>query len=199
MSALLSAVAGYLLGSIDFAVLVAKSQGVDIYEVGSGNPGTSNVFRSLGKKAAAAVLVGDLLKGLLAAAIGVALGDETTGYVAGLSAVLGHVLPVWHRFKGGRGVATSIGAVIWLEPVWGLVVGIAWMAVVVTTKTASIASIVAMLALVPGLALFGVRGWSLGLAAAMAAVVLVRHAPNIKRIVAGDERTLSSEPSSEST
>lgn len=190
---LIALIVGYLLGSIDFAVLVARAQGVDIYAVGSGNPGTSNVLRSVGKKAAALVLIGDLLKGLIAAAIGVWAGDITTGYLAGLGAVVGHVFPVWHRFKGGRGVATSIGAIVWLSPVWGAIVAIGWLGVVLATKTASIASIVAMALLVPGLALSGVRGLDLALAAAMAGLVLIRHAPNIRRIVGGEEQTFTQE------
>lgn len=191
--ALIALVSGYLLGSVDFAVLVARSQGVDIYAVGSGNPGTSNVLRNLGKRAAALVLVGDLLKGLVAAAIGVWVGDITTGYLAGLGAVIGHVFPVWHRFKGGRGVATSIGAVVWLSPIWGAIVAVTWMGVVAVTKTASIASIIAMVLLVPGLALFGVRGIELVIAGAMALLVLARHAPNIRRLVSGDEQLLTPE------
>ncbi|NNF64931.1 MAG: glycerol-3-phosphate 1-O-acyltransferase PlsY [Acidimicrobiia bacterium] len=193
MPALIALVFGYLLGSVDFAVLVARARGVDIYAVGSGNPGTSNVLRSVGKKAAALVLVGDLLKGLAAAAFGVWIGEVTAGYLAGLGAVVGHVFPVWHRFKGGRGVATSIGAIVWLSPIWGAMVAVSWMGVVAVTKTASIASIVAMVLLVPGLLVFGARGIDLLIAGVMALLVLARHAPNIRRLLSGEEQLLTTE------
>lgn len=182
----------YLVGSIDFGVIVPRLMGIDIYEHGSGNPGTSNVFRTLGKKAAAVVLVGDLIKGLLAVAIAAALsGSESVSHAAGLAAVLGHVFPAWHRFKGGRGVATAIGAAIWLEPWFGIAVAVVWAAVIVATKTASVASLAAMVAFVPGFAIGGTRGWSLLWVAATASVVILRHSGNIKRILERSERSVT--------
>ena len=130
MSGTLAILIGYLLGSIDFGVIVPRALGIDIYMEGSGNPGTSNVLRSVGKGPAAIVMVGDGLKGLAAAAIGSTLVDPTIGFAAGLAAVVGHVFPIWHRFKGGRGVATAIGAAIWLAPWWGLALALAWGATV---------------------------------------------------------------------
>jgi len=114
----------YLLGSIDFGVIVPRMFGVDIYATGSGNPGTSNVFRSLGKGPAALVLFGDGAKGALAAAIGTlwagtvsnTVSVETLAVACAFFAVVGHVVPVWHRFHGGRGVATAIGGAIFLAP-----------------------------------------------------------------------------------
>lgn len=192
MDALVALVVAYLVGSIDFGVIVPRLMGIDIYEHGSGNPGTSNVFRTLGKKAAAVVLLGDLTKGLAAVAIAAAIaGSEPVSHAAGLAAVLGHVLPVWHRFKGGRGVATAIGAAVWLEPWFGITVAVVWAAVVIVTKTASVASLAAMVAFVPGFAIGGTRGWSLLWVAAMAAVVIVRHSGNIKRIVQRSERSVT--------
>jgi glycerol-3-phosphate acyltransferase PlsY len=181
----------YLIGSVDFGVIVPRVMGIDIYDHGSGNPGTSNVFRTLGKRAAAAVLVGDLLKGLAAAALGALWLGEVAGFACGFAAVLGHVFPVWHRFKGGRGVATAIGAALWLAPLFGLVLAVGWGGVVIATKTASIASLVAMVVYVPGFALAGHRGASLFWAAATAILVLARHSANIRRIVLRQERTVS--------
>ena len=112
MTSFLAIAIGYLVGSIDFGVIVPRLMGIDIYEHGSGNPGTSNVFRTLGKKAASVVLLGDLAKGLTAAAVGDLMAGETIGFAAGCAAVVGHVFPVWHRFKGGRGVATAIGVAL---------------------------------------------------------------------------------------
>lgn len=186
----LAIVIGYLLGSIDFGVIVPRALGIDIYLEGSGNPGTSNVLRSVGKGPAAIVMLGDALKGLAAAAIGSALGDPTIGFAAALAAVIGHVFPVWHRFKGGRGVATAIGAAIWLAPLWGLALAITWGVAVAVTKTASIASLLAMAAYVPVMALGGHRGVRLLLAGAIAALVVIRHSANISRLLNRSERTV---------
>ncbi len=133
-------------------------------------------------------MVGDSLKGLLAAAIGSTLGGETVGVACALAAVIGHVFPIWHGFRGGRGVATAIGAAVWLTPVYGLVLAIGWGVTVAITKTASIASLVAMILYVPAFALGGHRGTRLLLAGATALVVIARHAGNIRRIVMGRER-----------
>ena len=108
---------GYLLGSIDFGVIASRLAGVDIYSSGSGNPGASNVLRAMGRRAAAGVLLGDLAKGVAAAAVGGFAGGELVGYAAGFAAVVGHCFPVWHRFRGGKGVSTAGGMFLWLEPV----------------------------------------------------------------------------------
>ncbi len=180
----------YLIGSVDFGVIVPRVMGVDIYAEGSGNPGTSNVMRTLGKKAAAVVLFGDLLKGLAAAALGATVLGGAGGFAAGFAAVAGHVFPVWHRFRGGKGVATAVGAALWLAPWFGLVLGIGWALIVVATKRASIASILAMMLYVPGFALAGYRGSSLLWAGATAVLVLARHADNMRRLLGGAERTV---------
>ncbi len=193
VSTFIALLIGYLLGSIDFGVIVPRALGIDIYERGSGNPGTSNVLRSVGKGAAAVVMIGDTLKGLAAAAIGSTIGGELVGFGAGLAAVVGHVFPVWHGFKGGRGVATAIGAAIWLEPVFGLLLGLGWFAAVVITKTASVASLVAMILYVPAMALGGHRGYELVISAAIALLVILRHSSNIKRIFSGSERSVVKE------
>lgn len=180
----------YLFGSIDFGVIVPRLMGIDIYEHGSGNPGASNVMRTIGKKAGAAVMLGDAVKGALAAFVGSWLVGDVIGFWCGLAAVIGHVFPVWHRFRGGRGVATAIGAVLWLEPWFGLVLALGWAATVALTKTASLASLGAMALYVPGYAIFGWRGWSLVAAGATAALVVVRHASNIRRLLGGREQTV---------
>lgn len=180
----------YLLGSIDFGVIVPRLLGIDIYEHGSGNPGASNVMRTVGKKAGAAVMLGDAAKGAMAAFVGSWLVGDVVGFWCGLAAVAGHVFPVWHRFRGGRGVATAIGVVLWLEPWFGLVLALGWVATVVLTKTASIASLGAMVLYVPGYTLFGWSGWPLVAAAATAALVIFRHTPNIRRLIGGREQTV---------
>lgn len=190
MEAAVALAIGYLLGSIDSGVIVPRLMGIDIYAHGSGNPGASNVMRTLGKRAGAAVMLADAAKGALAAFVGSWMVSDVIGFWAALAAVIGHVFPVWHRFRGGRGVATAIGAVLWLEPWFGLVLAVAWGATVAATKTASIASLGAMIVYVPGYALFGRRGWELVAAGLTAALVIVRHAPNIRRLLRGGEQTV---------
>jgi glycerol-3-phosphate acyltransferase PlsY len=192
VTTVLALVLAYLIGSVDFGVIVPRMMGKDIYAQGSGNPGTSNVFRTVGKKAAAAVLLGDSLKGLIAAAIGASLVDPVVGFASGFAAVVGHCFPVWHRFRGGRGVATAVGAALWLEPFWGLMLALGWGGVVATTKTASVASLVAMVLYVPGYAVFGTRGVGLLWAGATALLVIARHHGNIRRIFTGRERKVTS-------
>ncbi len=190
MTEILALILAYGLGSVDFGVIVPRALGVDIYESGSGNPGTSNVFRTLGTRAAAVVMLGDAAKGLAAAALGSTLGDPTLGVACGLAAVLGHVFPVWHRFRGGRGVATAIGAALWLVPVGGILLAAGWGTAVAVTRTASVASLVAMALYVPIFAISGFRGLPLLLSAAIAAVVILRHSGNIGRLVGGGERKI---------
>jgi glycerol-3-phosphate acyltransferase PlsY len=189
----------YLIGSIDFGVIVPRMLGVNIYEVGSGNPGTSNVFRSLGKGPAAAVLVGDGAKGAVAAAIGAAWAGavtntasvETLAVACAFAAVVGHIAPIWHRFHGGKGVATAIGAAIYLAPIFGLLLAIGWLVFTLVFKVASLASLGAMVLYVPGLALAGYRGWALIWGLAIAVLVIARHTPNLRSLAAGSERTMS--------
>lgn len=192
MTSALAIAIGYLIGSIDFGVIVPRAMGIDIYAHGSGNPGTSNVFRTLGKKAAAVVLVGDLIKGLVAAAIGATVSGETLGFAAGFAAVVGHVFPLWHRFKGGKGVATGLGVALWLSPLVGVVLAALWTAIVLATKTASIASLLVMALFIPGMALSGKGAASLLWSAAIVALVVARHAPNIRRMIQGVEQDVSS-------
>ncbi len=166
--------------------------GIDIYREGSGNPGTSNVFRTLGKGPAALVLLGDGAKGALAAALAVAWVGETAGFAAVALAVLGHAFPLWHRFRGGKGVATAIGGLIFLAPAVGVLLAVLWLVVVLVGKVASVASLVAMALYLPGLALVGRRGAVLGWAAAIVVLVVARHASNIRRMWRGAERRLDS-------
>lgn len=188
---LLAIVLAYLIGSVSFGILVVSSRGIDIRSVGSGNPGTSNVLRVLGTRLAAVVLLGDALKGVLAAGLGVALVDATFGYVTLLAAVIGHSFPVWHRFRGGKSVATAIGGIVYLAPAVGIVLAVVWLVLVVVWKTASIASLAAMVLLVPGLAIAGRPTEELLWASALAVFVVVRHSGNIERILRRSESTVT--------
>ncbi len=185
----------YLIGSLDFAVIIARLKGEDIYSLGSGNPGASNALRSLGKQAGALVLLGDLLKGVAAAALGTYLGGSATVAVAGgLAAVTGHCYPVFHRFRGGKGAATFAGMLLWVAPWAGLGMVLVFAGVVAASKIASVGSIAgAALALPLALWLDRVRGWSLVWLAVTVVLVMYRHRGNIARLIRGAERKVLGE------
>ncbi len=188
----LALVGAYIVGSVDFAVVVARSRGVDIHTVGSGNPGTSNVLRTLGKGPAAMVLLGDMMKGVIAAAFGwVAAGgqpvDQPIAYLAGLCAVIGHAYPVFHGFKGGKGVATGGGVILFTVPQVGLILVAAWVIVAKVFKVASVASLVTVFGSLPLAYAFGARGWSLFWIGAILVLIVWRHRPNIQRMIHGSE------------
>ncbi len=189
----LSLVAAYLVGSIDFAVIVARMHGVDIHQEGSGNPGTSNVLRTLGRVPAAMVFIGDTLKGTIGAAMGMVASGVADpqvhwAFAAGLAAVLGHCYPIFHRFKGGKGVATEGGVLLFTAPLVALIEIAIWAIVVKLTKTASIGSMVIVVITIPMLVWQGVRGLSLLWVALIIAVVVWRHRGNIKRMISGREQ-----------
>ena len=189
MTALLAAVAAYLVGSIPFAVLVSRAMGLpDPRSFGSGNPGATNVLRSGSKAAAILTLAGDALKGWLPVWVAVRLGmDETVVAVVALSAFLGHVFSVWLRFKGGKGVATAAGAILALDWRVGAAALMTWVAVVVATRYSSRGSLVA--AIVAPAAVYGWRGAGPLFAAtcAMCAVLVWRHEGNIRKLLRGEE------------
>lgn len=186
----------YLLGSVDFAVLVGRMHGVDIHQVGSGNPGTSNVMRTLGRRPAAMVFIGDTLKGVIAAAIGAFLsgqGPESPWtYAAGLMAVIGHCYPVFHRFRGGKGVATGGGVILFAEPIAGLILTVLWVAIAKVGKVASVASLVVAIGSVPILIWQGVTRWALFWFGVMLGLVIYRHRGNISRIMKRRENSVIS-------
>lgn len=189
MTALLAAVAAYLVGSIPFAVLVSRAMGLpDPRSFGSGNPGATNVLRSGSKAAAILTLAGDALKCWFPVWVAVRLGmDDTVVAVVALAAFLGHVFSVWLRFKGGKGVATAAGAILALDWRVGAAALMAWVAVVVATRYSSLGSLVA--AIVAPAAVYGWRGAGPLFAAtcAMCAVLVWRHEGNIRKLLRGEE------------
>ncbi len=189
------AVAGaYIIGSLDFAVVVGRMHGVDIHSVGSGNPGTANVMRTLGRGPAAMVLVGDMLKGVVAAALGMVVsGDPQSALAvgAGLAAVVGHCYPLFHRFRGGKGVATAVGVVLLVVPLGGLVLAGIWLLVVAITRISALGSLALSLAAVPVVMWQGVKGMALVPLALIFLLVIVRHRTNIQRLLAGEEHSVT--------
>ena len=194
MPTVVAIISAYVVGSLDFAVVVARARGVDIRTVGSGNPGASNVLRALGKGPAIMVFVGDALKGVIAAAMGwiVAGGGEPAieplAFAAGLAAVAGHAYPVFHRFKGGRGVATGAGVLLFTVPLVSLGLAVLWFAVARVSKIAAVASLSVEAATAPLAWWAGVRGWALFWLGAILALIIFRHLPNIRRLLGGSEQ-----------
>jgi len=181
----------YLLGTFPSAGLVGRWAGQDPTQAGSGNPGASNAYRTMGRRAGALVLVGDVCKGALAAGGGLVLGGRGIGVVCGLAAVVGHVLPATRRFRGGKGVATAAGMSAVLLPVPTLALALLWALVAKVTATASIASIVIAVAMPGAAAIAGRPPRELVAFGACGALVVMRHRSNIDRLRRGEERTLA--------
>lgn len=188
----LALLGAYVVGSVDFAVVIARSRGIDIRAVGSGNPGASNVLRILGRGPASMVLAGDMVKGVMAAAFGwIAAGgppvDQSVAYLAGLAAVVGHAYPVFHRFRGGKGVATGAGVLLFTIPAAALILAAVWVVVARAFKVASLASLVTVVGALPLAYAFGADGWSLFWLGAILVLIVWRHLPNIQRMMQGSE------------
>jgi glycerol-3-phosphate acyltransferase PlsY len=184
---LLTAVLGYLLGSIPFGVLVTRAMGLgDLRKIGSGNIGATNVLRTGNKGAALATLLLDGGKGAVAVLIARWLLAEDAAQVAGLAAFLGHLFPVWLGFKGGKGVATFLGLLLGLNWMVGAAVCLTWLVTAVIGRVSSIAALVAAAA--SGLFVLALTDGSLLLLTLMLTILIyVRHSENLKRIKAGTE------------
>jgi len=180
---------GYVLGAIPFSFIVGKYYGkIDIRTVGSGNSGATNVFRSLGKKAAAMAFAGDFLKGVAAVLIGMALWGYDYGILAGAGAILGHCYPVTLKFKGGKGVATSAGVLLALNPMLIVYLLPLYVILVKVFKIVSLSSII-IAAATPILSYFmGMPDNFLRFALLASLFVIYRHKSNITRLLAGEEK-----------
>ncbi|ODS98471.1 MAG: glycerol-3-phosphate acyltransferase [Lautropia sp. SCN 69-89] len=189
----LAVLGAYLVGSISFAVVISKAMGLaDPRSYGSGNPGATNVLRTGNKLAAALTLAGDALKGLVAVLVAKALadrfgfGDGTIALVA-LAAFVGHLFPVFHRFQGGKGVATAAGVLLALKPVLGLGTLATWLLIAFFFRYSSLAALVAAIfAPLWYLFLFGPDAVAAAVAL-MSALLIWRHAKNIRNLLAGKE------------
>lgn len=191
-AALLVGVA-YLLGSVSFAVLlVRRATGKDIRTEGSGNAGATNVLRAHGKALALAVAALDIGKGAAAVLlVRLVTADPRYAAAAGFAAVLGHVFPIFYGFRGGKGVATAVGAFLPLAPLATLVCVAIFVVVVAVTRYVSVGSMLAIV-LLPPIAggLFHASAPIVAAAAATAVLVVLKHRENLKRLVAGTERKL---------
>jgi acyl phosphate:glycerol-3-phosphate acyltransferase len=218
---LIAGFAAYLLGSLPFGVIVARANGVNIFEVGSKNPGATNVRRSVGKRAGAIVLVLDILKGAFATGLPLIVAwligpmdsaaggwtcpftgtvlfgaDDLVGMqIAGLvGSVVGHSFSCFTRFRGGKGVATGAGAFVVLVPLTGLIVALVWVVSFYSFRYVSLASIL-------GAAAVPVAAWLTGeplpivvLGALVGGFVIFRHRENISRLMSGTESKFTRKP-----
>jgi glycerol-3-phosphate acyltransferase PlsY len=180
----------FIMGSIPVGVLVAKIKGVDLKKVGSGNIGATNVLRSLGKGPAALTLFGDMLKGTLAVALGryFGLGIFYQGII-GLSAILGHNFSLFLGFRGGKGVASSLGVFLLYSPQTALITFIIWIVVVLTTKYSSLGALISFGLLPLNIFLFDSKD-KLPVALLVTLFILIRHTDNIRRLIKGTERKI---------
>jgi glycerol-3-phosphate acyltransferase PlsY len=196
MQTTLAVVFGYLVGSIPFAFLVARGRGIDLRHEGSGNIGAANVLRTTGVVAAVIVVLLDALKGSAAV---LAAQMVTTGSAvpaaAGLASILGHIYPVWLRFRGGKGVATSAGVFGVLAPAALGIAGIVFVIIVVVTRFVSAGSVAAaMVLVVAGAVVTNAPGPVVAGAVGAAFIILFRHRGNMQRLVSGTERRIGLRP-----
>jgi glycerol-3-phosphate acyltransferase PlsY len=189
MADLIAVIAAYLVGSIPFAQLLSKRRGIDLRRVGSGNVGASNVLRTLGVRPAVVAMMLDAVKGTVAVLVAQRLTNGVAAPVmAGLASMIGHVYPVWLRFRGGKGVATAAGAFAVLTPVAVAVSMGVFLLTVALTRFISVGSMVAALTLA-GWAIASDAPTVVGIGAAIgAALVIIGHRANVLRLVAGTER-----------
>ncbi len=190
MKYIIIALISYFLGNISFAYILGKIFAKkDVREYGSGNAGTTNAIRAFGKKIGIMVFIGDVLKGVVAVLIGRSYGGQIGAYVAGAFAIIGHNYPVLLGFKGGKGVATTIGIMFFVNPFLTAICVALGVVVILFTRTVSLGSICGM-ALAPIVAIIFVRPFDLGLfifCMFIASMSIYRHKSNIKRLFEGKE------------
>ena len=186
---IIAVIIAYLLGSLSPSSLLARAKGIDIHKEGSGNPGTTNTLRVLGKKAAAITLVIDIFKGVLAVSIAFWLTNETGAMYAAFAAFIGHLYPIEMKFKGGKGVAVAFGVLLRLDWKLALVMLAVIALTVLITRKVSVGSLVAAGSfpficwyMYPKFLPFGI---------AMAAFMIIRHRSNIKRLINHEEGNIS--------
>ena len=198
------AVIAYLIGSISFSVIFSKKMaGFDVREKGSGNAGSTNVLRTVGKKAAALTLICDILKGIVAILLAILLGiivkeldKALLAQIAAIAVVIGHTFPIFFGFKGGKGVATSLGVLLLINWQIGLICLVFALVIMALTRMVSAGSVLAailfpVLALFIGKEHFIVPGNYFIFSVIMAFIVAFNHRSNIKRILNGTENKLS--------
>ncbi len=186
---ILAVVLAYLIGNISPSILMARAKGIDIRKEGSGNAGTTNALRVMGKKAGAITLVVDVLKGTFAVLLGGALAGHVGMMLCVIAVFCGHVWPVFFGFRGGKGVATAFGALMGLNPLLGLSTLAVVVIGVLISRRMSVGSLLGAVAF-PFLAVFFEKDFVL-LGSILALIVLIKHRGNIMRLFRGQEPVMS--------
>ncbi len=177
---------GYMLGSIPFGLLLTRlTGGGDLREIGSGNIGATNVLRTGNKAIAALTLLLDVGKGAAAVVIASSL-DSGFGVLAGMGAFLGHLYPVWLKFKGGKGVATLLGIVAALAPILGIVFAVTWLAGLLILRYSSVSGMLASISVPITAVIVGQYSW-VPMFIGFALLVIWKHRANVERLMAGEE------------
>jgi len=185
----LAIIIAYFLGNISPAIILGKMHGIDIKKVGSGNAGTTNVLRTLGKKAAVITMVIDILKGVIGVKLGFLLGGYVVATLCAVAAFCGHIWPALYSFRGGKGVATAFGVVTAVDWRLGLAVLAVVAVFVLLSKRMSVGSIMGA-ASFPALSWFMEPGFFVP-GFVMAVIVIVKHRANIGRLMRGEEPKMS--------
>lgn len=184
-------VLGYLIGSIPFALVLARQRGLDLRKVGSGNLGAANVFRASGATAGVLVAILDIGKGVASVLMAEQLSDgPALPALAGLAAILGHIYPIWLRFRGGKGVATACGVFAVLTPLAAAPAFAAFIATVWITRYISLGSVIASVVLPPLAYTTGSSGPVVATAVAASILIVFRHRSNLARLASGTERRI---------
>ena len=176
----LAAVVGYAVGSVNPASIVARLRGADLRAVGSGNPGATNAGRAFGWRVGLAVALLDIAKGWLPVMLFLHVDAPVAALVAGVAAVLGHTTSPWLHGRGGKGVATSLGAILAVQPVWTLPVLVVFGLVLLVTHRVGLSSVAGALALVPAALVWHERPADVAFACVLAGIVVVRHWRNLR-------------------
>lgn len=191
---LIAAALGYLLGSLNSSLIVGKFYGVDVRQHGSGNAGATNTLRTLGKTAAIIATFGDMLKGFIACIIGWYLTGENGIMAGGVAAIAGHNWPLYFKFKGGKGILTSLAVLLFMDWRIALILLGLFIIIVAVTRYVSLGSILAsaLFPLVAAIPVFGHEMLFVAFAALLGIMAVIRHHSNIRRIVSGTESKLGS-------
>lgn len=179
----------YFIGNISPSTIMAKKRGLDIKKEGSGNAGTTNALRLMGKKAGAITCIVDILKGVAAVLIGSIAAGSMGAAVCGLCVFLGHVWPIVYRFRGGKGVATAFGAALAADPLIALISLVVVVIMVLITKRMSVGSIAGAVCF-PIISFF-ISPWYTWVALATGIIIIVKHRANIGRLMRGEEPIMS--------
>jgi len=187
-SGLIPILLGYLLGSIPFGLLITRAAGAgDVRSIGSGNIGATNVLRTGRKGLAALTLLADALKGTLAAWLFLAQGTDVA-VLAGMGAFVGHLFPVWLKFKGGKGVAVYIGVLLAISLTGVGIFALVWLSAAALFRYSSLAALLATAAVPPVLWMLGnLSSFTCGTLALMTLLAWFMHRPNIRRLISGSE------------